>query len=93
MDGEMELGEWEPERAMGTRIRDANMDVHGRVTFEQLVPDRTRLTIDADFPGIDGPTARRLRPLIERDSSEHPHAHGVGSVGGACWALDDTVCS
>ena len=66
VEGEMEVTEWEPERAMGVRIHDANMDTEGRATFDPLGPEATRLTIEADFPGIDEGTAERLRPLIER---------------------------
>lgn len=66
VEGEMEVTEWEPERVMGARIRDANMDTQGRVTFDPLGTNRTRLTIEADFPGMDEATADRIRPLIER---------------------------
>ena len=67
-EGEMEIVEWEPEQVMGARIHDANMDTHGRVTFEAMGPNRTRLTIEADFPGMDEATADRVRPLVERSS-------------------------
>jgi hypothetical protein len=62
----MEVVAWEPERLMGLRIRDANMDTDGRVTFTALSPNRTCLTIEADFPGMDQATADRIRPLMER---------------------------
>ncbi|MGH6952520.1 MAG: SRPBCC family protein [Vitreimonas sp.] len=51
IDGEMEIVEWEPERAMVTRIHDANMDMAGHVTFEKDGPDGTVLRIAADIPG------------------------------------------
>ena len=66
IDGEMEIVEWEPERAMGAQIHDANADARGRVTFEPAGPGRTRLTIEADFPNLDESTVDQLRPLIER---------------------------
>jgi hypothetical protein len=66
IDGEMEVVEWEPEHSMGVHIRDANADTDGRVVFESLESDRTRLTIEADFLGMDEETAARIRPLIER---------------------------
>ena len=53
IDGEMEIVEWEPERAMGAQIHDANADTRGRVTFEALGSSRTRLTIEAEFPNLD----------------------------------------
>jgi len=66
IEGEMEIVEWEPERAMGVRIHDANADTHGRVTFEALGPNATRLTLEADFPGLDDSKVDQLRPMIER---------------------------
>jgi hypothetical protein len=73
VDGEMEIVEWEPEQVMGARIRDANMDIHGRVTFDAVGPNRTRLTIEADFPGLDEATADRIRPLMERSARNIRH--------------------
>ena len=66
IDGEMEVVEWDAERTMGVRIRDANLDTHGRVTFEALESGGTRLTIEADFPGMDDAAPDRIRPLMER---------------------------
>ena len=66
MDGEMRIIEWEPERAMGVEIHDANLDAVGRVTFEALGPSRTRLTIESDFPGMDETTAQRISPRMDR---------------------------
>ena len=68
VEGEMEIVEWEPEQVMGTRIHDANLDTHGRVTFEAIGLNRTRLSIEADFPGMDQATADRIRPLMERSA-------------------------
>jgi hypothetical protein len=69
IEGEMEIVEWEPERAMGAQIHDANADTRGRVTFAALGPSRTRLTIEADFPNLDASKVDHLRPLIERTAS------------------------
>lgn len=69
IEGEMEIVEWEPERAMGVQILDANTDTRGRVTFEALGPSRTRLTIEADFPNLDPSAVEALRPLIEQTAS------------------------
>jgi hypothetical protein len=68
IEGDMEIVEWETERVMGARVRDANMDTQGRVTFEAMGPTRTRLTIEADFPGMDEATADRIRPMVERSA-------------------------
>ena len=69
IEGVMEIVEWEPNRVMGARIQDANAETRGRVTFEELGPSRTRLTIHADFPTLDEAMADQLRPLIERTAS------------------------
>jgi hypothetical protein len=69
IEGEMEIVEWEHERAMGVHIHDANTDTTGRVTFEALGPSRTRLTIEADFPNLDASKVDQLRPLVERTAS------------------------
>jgi hypothetical protein len=66
IEGEMRIIEWEPEHAMGARIHDANLETVGRATFEALGPARTRLVIEADFPGMDEATAERIRPRMSR---------------------------
>ena len=65
IQGEMEIVEWEPERVMGARIKDANVDTTGRVTFESLGPTTTRLSVEADYPNLDPAKVDQLRPLIE----------------------------
>lgn len=69
IEGNMEIVEWDPERAMAVHIHDANADTRGRVTFEALGPGRTRLTIEADFLNLDPSKGDQLRPLIERTAS------------------------
>ena len=66
IEGVMEIVEWDPERAMGVQIHDANADTLGRVTLEALGPSRTRLTIQTDFPNLDASEVAQVRPLIER---------------------------
>ena len=68
IEGEMEIVEWEPERAMGTRIRDANMDMAGRVTFQKTGPDRMVLAIAADIPGLDESKASHLSAMMQRSA-------------------------
>ena len=68
IEGEMEIVEWEPERAMATRIRDANINMAGRVTFEESGPDRTVLAIAADIPGLDESKASHLSAMMQRSA-------------------------
>ena len=60
VDGEMEVVEFEPERAIAFSVRDANMEMHGRATFEANEPERTQLTVTTDIPGLDDPAANQL---------------------------------
>jgi uncharacterized protein YndB with AHSA1/START domain len=69
IDGEMEIVEWEPERAMATRIHDANMDMAGRFTFEQDGPDRTVLVIAAHIPDLDESKASHLSAMMQRSAN------------------------
>jgi hypothetical protein len=73
IEGEMEIVEWDPERAMGVLIRDANTDTRGRVTFEAQGPSRTRLTIEAEFAGLGTADVEKLRPMIERTARNVRH--------------------
>jgi uncharacterized membrane protein len=66
VEGEMEVVEWEPERALSMRILDANMEMHGRATFEALGNDRTIITIVTDIPGLDASKAEFLSGLVQR---------------------------
>lgn len=52
-DGEMEVVEFEPERAFGLSIHDPDMEMEGRVTFEPRGPERTLLTGVVDIPGME----------------------------------------
>jgi Polyketide cyclase / dehydrase and lipid transport len=65
--GEMEIVEFEPERAMGAAIHDANMDIHGRATFEVRGAERTLLTMSVDVPGLDDPEkVEFMRSMMQR---------------------------
>jgi hypothetical protein len=66
LDGEMEIVEWEPERVMAARIKDANVETIGRVTFEPLGPSKTRLSLDVDYPTLDPSEVEQLRRSIEK---------------------------
>ncbi|HZD17368.1 MAG TPA: SRPBCC family protein [Actinomycetota bacterium] len=66
VEGEMEVVGWEPERAFALRIHDANMEMHGRAMFEADGPDRTRLRVVTDIPGLEGSKAEFLSSMMER---------------------------
>jgi hypothetical protein len=66
VDGEMEITEWEPERVLGTHIRDANMEIHGRATLEPLADHETLLTIGIEVPGLDASKADVMRERMKR---------------------------
>jgi uncharacterized protein YndB with AHSA1/START domain len=60
VDGEMEVVEFEPERAIAFSVHDANMKMHGRATFETNDPERARLIVITDIPGLDDSAANEL---------------------------------
>jgi uncharacterized membrane protein len=60
VEGEMEVVEFDPERAIAFSVHDANMVMHGRATFEAKATERTQLTITTDIPGLDDPAANEL---------------------------------
>jgi uncharacterized membrane protein len=60
VEGEMEVVEFEPERAIAFSVHDANMDMHGRATFEAKDTERTQLTITTEIPGLDDSAANEL---------------------------------
>ncbi|MDJ0496448.1 MAG: SRPBCC family protein [Acidimicrobiia bacterium] len=68
-EGSMEVVEFEPQRAMGVRIQDGPVETHGRATFSAVAPDKTAVTIWADFPGMDESMADKIRPLMERSAA------------------------
>ncbi len=66
VEGEMEVVEWELERAVGMRIRDANMEMQGRATFEPEGPSQTRLRVITDIPGLEEERAEFLSSMMAR---------------------------
>jgi uncharacterized protein YndB with AHSA1/START domain len=60
VDGEMEVVEFEPEHAIAFSVHDANMEMHGRGTFDAKGPERTLLTVTTDIPEVDDPAAGEL---------------------------------
>lgn len=57
VEGTMEVTEFEENHAMGVVIREGDMEMPSRIVVEPLAPDRTRIVISADFPGLDDPDA------------------------------------
>jgi hypothetical protein len=69
VEGEMEVVVWEPEKAVGMAIHDANMEMSGRAAFEADGPYRTILTVTTDISGLDEERAAYLSSLMERSMS------------------------
>ncbi|HET6713961.1 MAG TPA: SRPBCC family protein [Actinomycetota bacterium] len=55
VEGEMEVVEFDPERALAVSIHDRNMDAQGRATFEARGPARTLVTVTTRIEGMDDP--------------------------------------
>lgn len=68
VEGTMEVVEFEPERAMGTIIHDGTVETHGRITFDAVDQERTRVTISADTPAMEDSIGPMIRRLMERSA-------------------------
>jgi uncharacterized protein YndB with AHSA1/START domain len=67
VEGEMEVTEFDPPRAMGVSISDGDTATLGRGTLEERGPERTLLTISADISGLDDPeTAQLVKTMMAR---------------------------
>ncbi|HSB91452.1 MAG TPA: SRPBCC family protein [Anaerolineales bacterium] len=67
--GVMKVVELEPNRSFAVEIQDGPVRTNGGVSFEPLDANRTRITIYAEFPGIDDPALEhRLTPLVRRSA-------------------------
>lgn len=53
VEGTMEVVEFEPNRAMGTVIHDGPVEIRGRIVFEEVQPNQTRMTTYVDIPSMD----------------------------------------
>ena len=51
----MEVVEFEPDQAFGMVIHDGPMEMRGRVLFETVNDNQTRLTTIIEFPGMEEP--------------------------------------
>jgi uncharacterized protein YndB with AHSA1/START domain len=67
VEGEMEVTEFDPPRAMGVSISDEDTESRGLGTLEERGPERTLLTISADVPGPDDPeSAQFVKTMMGR---------------------------
>lgn len=53
VDGTMEVVEYEPNRSIAMVTHDGPQEIFGRATFESLEPERTRITLTVEMPGMD----------------------------------------
>jgi uncharacterized membrane protein len=53
VEGTMEVVEFETNRVMAVVIHDGPVETRGRVTFEAIGPNQTRITLVLDIPGMD----------------------------------------
>jgi hypothetical protein len=67
-EGTMEVIEFEPEKVMGLKIQDGPIETNGRATFSAATPNTTKITIWAEFPGMDDSMAGKIRPLMDRSA-------------------------
>jgi len=83
VEGTMEIVEFEPTQAMGMVIHDGPLEMKGRATYEPFSGDRTTLTLDIEFPGMDASMdaslltnqmQRALRNIKQFIESETPAA-------------------
>jgi hypothetical protein len=56
VEGTMKVTEFEPNRILAMEIHDGPVIMFGRTTFEALNPDRTKITVSIDIPGMDEKT-------------------------------------
>lgn len=80
VEGTMEVVEFEPNQSVGMVIHDGPVEIRGRATVEAEGRDRTKLTFNLEFPGLDESTdtsmiisgvqtsLRNMKQLIESES-------------------------
>jgi uncharacterized protein YndB with AHSA1/START domain len=68
-EGTMEITEFEPGKAMRATIHDGPMTIHGWTLVAPRGEDATKLTLGAEFPGMDPSMGDRIRPLMERSAA------------------------
>ena len=65
VDGTMEVVEYEPNRAMAMVTHDGPQEIFGRATFESLEPERTRITLTVEMPGMDDSMEKFMAEAIQ----------------------------
>ena len=73
VEGTMEVVEFEPDRAFGVVIHDGPSETRGRVTFKAESPERTTLTISAEFADMDESMESLITSLVERSVRNIKH--------------------
>jgi hypothetical protein len=68
VEGTMEVVEFEPDRAFGVAIHDGPTETRSRTTFEAEGPERTTITISAEFADLDESMESVITSLIERSA-------------------------
>ena len=53
VEGTMQVVEFEPNRVMATIIHDGPVEMRGKVVFEEIGANQTRITTIIDLPGMD----------------------------------------
>lgn len=65
-EGTMEVTEFEREKVMSVRTQDGPAAIVGSALFHALGEHQTRLTLAAEFLGLDDSVEEIIRPLMER---------------------------
>jgi hypothetical protein len=65
VEGTMEVVEYERNQALGMLTRDGPMEIRGRVTFESLGPELTKIALTVDFPGMDESMGTRMTEALK----------------------------
>jgi uncharacterized membrane protein len=66
VEGTMEVVEFEPDRAIGMITHDGPVEIHGRVTFEAVREDQTRLTLHVEFLDLDESMGSMMKSAIQK---------------------------
>ena len=51
--GTMEVTEFQPDRSMAMRVVDGGLEMDAKATYEADGPERTRITVRVELPGMD----------------------------------------
>jgi uncharacterized membrane protein len=65
VEGTMEVVEYERNQAIGMLTRDGPMEIRGRVTFESLGPELTKIALTVNFLGMDESMGTRMTEALK----------------------------